>query len=176
MEIRPATASDNEAIREIFNREIEMESTILELRARSVKEQEEWLSQHSGAYSVIVAEQKAASDSADKNKSGNILGFASLSPYRIRDGYKTTAESSVYVHNEHRGKGTGRALLDMLIELGAHSGFHTLIARIVSSNQASARLHEACGFQLVGIEKEVGRKFQKWIDCAVYQKMLGGEF
>ncbi len=169
MEIRTATAADNEAIRQIFNREVETESTVLELRARSEAEQAQWLDRHSGAYAVIVAVQKALSGGEAEEA---IAGFASLSPYRIRDGYKTTAESSVYVHAEHREEGIGRALMDMLIELGAHSGFHTLIARIADNNKASASLHEACGFELIGVEKEVGRKFQKWIDCAIYQKML----
>jgi len=101
-----------------------------------------------------------------------VLGFGSLSYYRDRHAYATTAENSVYVDADHRGGGIGRALLEELVALGAQHGFHTLIARIGSENEASIALHRACGFELVGVEHEIGRKFNRWLDVNVLQRTL----
>lgn len=158
---RDAEPKDNKAILDIFNHEAENETTVFELRARTQEEQQEWFEQHTGVYSVIVLETD-----------NDILGFASLSPYRSRPGYKTTAESSIFIHTNHRGQGIGHELLEALIERARQNGFHTLIARIAKPNEASVKLHEACGFEFIGVEKEVARKFGKWLDCLVFQKML----
>jgi L-amino acid N-acyltransferase len=81
-------------------------------------------------------------------------------------------EDSVYVDAAWRGHGVGRALLDELVSLARTRGFHTVIARTAGDNAASIALHEACGFRLVGVEKEVGRKFGRWLDVAILQRML----
>ena len=103
---------------------------------------------------------------------GTVLGFGSLSPYRDRPSYATTVENSVYVDAGRRGAGVGRALLEELIVLAAQHGFHTMVARIGGDNEASIGLHLACGFELVGVEREVGRKFGRWLDVSVLQRML----
>ena len=105
---------------------------------------------------------------------GTVLGFGSLSTYRDRPSYSTTVENSVYVDEEHRGEGVGRALLDELVRLGTLHGFHSMIARVGGDNAASIALHGACGFVEVGVEREIGRKFNRWLDVAVLQRMLGG--
>ena len=76
---------------------------------------------------------------------------------------------------EHRGEGVGRALLEELVRLGTLHGFHSMIARVGGDNGASIALHRACGFELVGVEREIGRKFNRWLDVAVLQRMLGGD-
>ena len=86
------------------------------------------------------------------------VGFGSLSPFRDRAAYATTVEDSVYVAAAQRGQGVGRVLLDELVAWPRVHGFHTVIARIVGDNEASIALHRACGFELVGVEREVGRK------------------
>jgi phosphinothricin acetyltransferase len=103
-----------------------------------------------------------------------VLGFGSLSSYRDRPSYSTTVENSVYVAEEHRGEGVGRVLLDELVRLGTLHGFHSMVARVGGDNGASIALHRACGFELVGVEREIGRKFNRWLDVAVLQRMLGG--
>jgi phosphinothricin acetyltransferase len=100
------------------------------------------------------------------------MGFAVVSAFRDRAAYATTVEDSVYVHGDHRGQGVGRALLDELLRLTAAHGFHAVIARISSENEASLRLHRACGFELVGTEREVGRKHGRWLDVVELQRML----
>ena len=161
MEIREALSGDSENIRLIFNQEVEGARTVLELVPRSPKDQRLWFKQHSGIYSVLVA-----------SEGGEVLGYASLSPYRTRPGYNTTSESSVFVHQDHRQKGIGAALMEALLETAQANGFHTLIARVAEKNEVSVKLHMELGFELVGVEREVGRKFGKWVDCSVLQKML----
>ncbi|MCY3924271.1 MAG: GNAT family N-acetyltransferase [bacterium] len=161
MEIRLAGRADAEEIAAIYNHEATRERTVFDLRARSAAEQQDWLAERSGAHSVIVA----VSD-------GDVVGFASLSPYRPRPAYNTTVESSVFVRRDHLRRGVGRALLERLAALAAEAGFHSMIARIAGENEASVRLHASCGFELVGVEREVGRKFGRWLDCTVMQRLL----
>ncbi len=85
-----------------------------------------------------------------------VLGFGSLSAFRERSGYSATAENSVYVDRAQRGKGVGKALLAELLVLASAHGFHSVIARIAGHNETSIGLHEAAGFELVGVEREVG--------------------
>ena len=103
---------------------------------------------------------------------GAIVGFGSLSTFRSRPAYATTVEDSVYLLDGHLRRGIGRALLDELVRLAALHGFHSVIARITGENDASIALHAACGFELVGTEREVGRKFGQWLDVVEMQLML----
>ena len=160
MHIRRARLTDAEAIRAIYNRAIGTIATF-DLEPRSLDEQQQWLAQRSGAHAVLVADE-----------GGSLAGFASLSPYRDRPAYRTTVENSVYVDEGHQGKGIGRQLMTELIDTARDHGFHSMIARIVSSNAASIALHRGVGFEMVGIEKQVGRKLGRWLDVAVMQRML----
>jgi phosphinothricin acetyltransferase len=152
--------TDAEAIRGIYNRAIGTIATF-DLEPRSLEEQQQWLALRSGAHIVLVADDR-----------GVLTGFASLSPYRDRPAYRTTVENSVYVDEGHHGRGIGRALMGALIETARDHGFHSMIARIVSSNAASIALHRGLGFEIVGVEREVGRKLGKWLDVVVMQRML----
>ena len=161
MEIRLANRGDAEAVAAIYNHEATRERTTFDLRPRSVAEQQEWLAERSGAHSVIVAVID-----------GVVVGYAALSPYRPRPAYNTSVEVSVFVRRDSLRLGIGRALLERLVDLAAEHGFHAMIARIAGENEASVALHAACGFGLVGVEREVGRKFGRWLDCTVMQRLL----
>ena len=76
------------------------------------------------------------------------------------------------MHEDWRGRGVGRLLLDGLVRLAEAHGFHSMFARIVGGHEASIALHAACGFETAGVEREVGRKFGKWLDVVVMQRML----
>jgi L-amino acid N-acyltransferase len=162
MQVRLAAAGDAEAIREIYNTEVTGSTVTFDLVPRTIEEQRAWLADHAGAHPAIVA---VAGD-------GAVLGFASLSAYKERPAYATTVENSVFVHRDHRGEGVGKALLTELVRLARDHGFHTVIARIVGDNEASIRVHQAVGFQLVGVEREVGRKFGRWLDVVELQLLL----
>ena len=160
--VRLAERGDAEAIRAIYNTEVTTSTSTFDLIPRSLGQQEEWLAARSGAFSAIVA---VDADDA-------VVGFASLSPYKERAAYRTTVEDSVYVDPSRQGEGIGTALLTRLIDIARTSGFHTVMARIEASGAASRALHSRCGFELVGIEREVGRKFNRWLDVAVMQLLL----
>jgi phosphinothricin acetyltransferase len=159
--LRLATLDDAEAIRSIYNLEVLTSTVTFDLEPRSVDDQREWLRARSGAHAVIVAEDDEG-----------LVGFGSLSPYRDRPAYRTTVEDSVYVHREHQGEGVGRAVLAGLVELAADHGFHAVMARVVGGHEASIGLHRALGFEVVGTEREVGRKFGRWLDVVVMQRLL----
>ena len=78
----------------------------------------------------------------------------------------------MYVRRDRNGEGIGRLLLTELLDVAASSGFHSVFARIEASGAASRALHERCGFQLLGIERETGRKFNRWLDVALMQCLL----
>ena len=160
--IRPATLDDAATIRAIYNHEVQRETSTFDLVPRTLQDQRDWLAARSGAFSAIVAVDDA----------GDVVGFASLSPYKERAAYRTTVEDSVYVDRTRSATGIGTALLTHLVEAARSSGFHAVIARIEASSAASRALHAKCGFDLVGIEREVGRKFNRWLDVAVMQAML----
>jgi L-amino acid N-acyltransferase len=161
--IRTAQPTDAAAIAAIYNREVVSSTATFDLVERSIDDQRRWLADRSGAFAAIVAVDVST---------GQVVGFASLSPYKERAAYRTTVEDSVYVARDHGGRGVGRLLMEHLIATARESGFHSIIARIEATGDASRGLHAACGFDLVGVERQVGRKFNRWLDVAVMQLML----
>ena len=124
------------------------------------------MAEHQGTYPVVVAVDDA----------GTVLGFGSLSSYRDRPSYSTTVENSVYVDAGRRGEGVGRALLEELVRLGT-------LARVPLHDRPGRRGQRAprspstrpAGSSWSGVEREIGRKFNRWLDVAVLQRMLGGD-
>jgi L-amino acid N-acyltransferase len=165
MHVRLAEPADAESVRRIYNAEVVGSTATFDLRPRTDEEHAAWMAEHQGTYPVVVA----------VDGGGTVLGFGSLSAYRDRPSYATTVENSVYVDPASRGQGVGRAILDELVRLATLHGFHSMIARVGGDNTASMALHEACGFEQVGVEREIGRKFNRWLDVGVLQRMLGGE-
>lgn len=160
-QIRPAKGTDAEALRTIYNREV-LESTVtLDLVPRTLTEQQQWIKDRSGGLVALVA-----------TIDDTVVGFASLSFYRDRPGYRTSVENSVYVHHDHMRRGVGSTLLGELIDTAQSHGFHSMFARIVGPQPASVALHENHGFSLIGIEREVARKFNQWHDVALMQRLL----
>ena len=166
--------ADAEAIRTIYNVEVLESTNTFDMVPRTRAEQEAWILEHSGVHPAVVAiESPDAGTGGRSSANGEIvLGFGSLSPFRERSGYSGTAENSVYVDRAQRGRGVGRALLAELIELASAHGFHSLIARIAGHNETSIGLHTAAGFELVGVEREVGRKHRQWLDVVELQRLL----
>jgi L-amino acid N-acyltransferase YncA len=164
MRIRLAEANDVEAIRAIYNAEVTTSVVTFDIVPWTLADQLAWLEHHRGAHPAVVA--------TGDGEPGAVLGFGSLSPYRPRPAYATTVEDSVYVGEHARGQGVGRALLEELVRLAADHGFHTVIARTEGGNEPSIALHKACGFEVVGVEREVGRKHGRWLDVIELQLLL----
>ena len=161
MHARLATIDDAEATRAIYNLEVTESTVTFDLVPRTLEEQRSWITARSGAHAVIVAEHE-----------GDVVGFASFSPYRDRPAYSTSVEDSVYVRRDQRGTGVGKMLLTELVEVARSHGFHAMIARIVGGHDASIALHESLGFVMVGTEREIGRKFGRWLDVVEMQLLL----
>lgn len=103
---------------------------------------------------------------------GKIAGYCYAHPWKEKDAYSLTLETTVYVSKEHTGKGIGRILMDELIKSCKEKGFKTLIACITQGNESSFKLHEKLGFEKVSHFKKVGIKFNQWLDVIDYELML----
>ena len=162
VKIRRAEVSDAEGIMRIYNQAVTETTHTFDLVPRSVEQQRDWIAQRQGSLAAIIAE----------SDDGELLGFASFSRYRDRPAYSTTVENSVYVAPGAHRQGVGSALMTELIEVATHHGYHSIVARIADAQEASIQLHSKHGFELVGIERQIGRKFGRWLDVALMQRML----
>lgn len=159
--VRRAQDADLPAIADIYNDVVLSSTTTFDIEPWTPEQQVEWLRQHSHPYAALVA--------ADGNE---VMGFATLSPFRPRAAYRFTAEESVYVRADCQRKGIGFLLLTHLLHLAVRNGFHSVIARITGDNPPSLRLHRRLGFRRVGVEREVGYKFERWVDVVILQRIL----
>ncbi len=101
-----------------------------------------------------------------------VLGFASFGDWRPSTGYLHTVEHSVHVAADQRGRGVGRALMQPLFERAQAMGKHVMIGGIDADNAASIAFHASLGFEKVSHFREVGRKFDRWLDLVQMQKFL----
>ena len=162
--VRPIVDTDADEIRAIYNPEV-LESTVtFDLVPRTLEDQLAWQHERAGAHAVLVA--------VDEGAGGEIVGYASLSAYKTRAAYATTVEDSVYIRRDQQGRGVGTLLLSELLAVATAHGFHAVMARIVGGHDASIALHARLGFEIVGTEREVGRKFGRWLDVVVMQRLL----
>lgn len=162
-EVRHAIESDVAEIARIYNSAIEHTTATFDVEPKTLKDRLDWFHGRTEDYPVIVA-----------TVGGEVAGWAEIKPVGTRKAYRYTVENAIYVDPEHQGKGIGTALLARLIELAIENRFHVILALIVSGNEPSVRLHSRHGFEHEGTEREVGRKFDKWLDILIYEKLLDG--
>lgn len=105
-----------------------------------------------------------------KDSSGTILGWAALSPVSKRPVYRGVAEVSIYIAIDHLGQGIGRKLLSELIKQSEAAGIWTLQAATFPENEASVRLHESLGFQLVGRREKIAQQHGVWRDTVMLER------
>jgi len=160
--LRSYQTEDTQAILDIINYNILNSTALYDYNIRTYEQQkailEEKITKH---FPVIVAETD-----------GKVVGFGMYSEFRFKEAYKYTVEHSVYVENNHHGKGIGKLLLHELIELAKKQKLHTMIAVIDAENQSSVDFHEKFGFKTVGIIKESGYKFDRWLHSVFMQLIL----
>ena len=161
LRIRRAERGDWEAIVKIYNEAILTTTATFDTEPKTVKQRSGWFEAHGERYPILVAILDDC-----------VVGWASLSRWSDRPAYDETAETSFYVKSEHRGHGIGRRLKEAAIEEARRLGFHTLIARVAEGSCESLHLNESCGFVRVGTLREVGRKFGRYLDVHILQKML----
>lgn len=160
--VRPATEADVPAILDIYNYFILNSTATFDVEPQALEEKLRWLRDTSQPYCAFVAENGS-----------DVVGFGSLGPFRSKAAYRHTAENSVYVRPERHGEGIGKLVLSRTVEDAKENGIRAIIARIAGDNPASVALHKRCGFEYVGTEREVGYKFERWIDVVVMQLTLG---
>ncbi len=161
MMIRPALADDLDAITIIYNDAILKTTATFDIEPRTTEQQKVWFNSHDSRYPILVAEINNI-----------VVGWSSVSEFCGRCAYDQTGEVSVYVKEEYRNKGYGRELLKAIVKQAELVKYHTLIARIAEGNKISVALFESEGFFHVGVMKEVGFKFNRWLDVLIMQKIL----
>lgn len=159
---RAATESDLVGIDRIYRHAVEKTTATFDLEPPDLDHWRARLHGESPGDHLIVA--------ADEDD--DPVGYAYSWSYRPRAAYDLSRETSIYLDESVRGQGVGKLLYPALLETMSISGVHTAVALVALPNPASEALHRACGFEEVGRLREVGRKFDQWIDVAWYQRML----
>jgi phosphinothricin acetyltransferase len=162
--IRPARASDLEALTTLYNHYIEHSPATFDIEPLSVAARREWMSHYAetGPHRLLVAE-----------RDGALLGYTTSSPFRPKAAYATTVETTVYVDHAHLGVGVGRALYAGLFAALRGEDVHRALAGITLPNPGSEVLHRSFDFAPVALFDEVGRKFDRYWSVRWFEKALG---
>lgn len=163
MLIRNARESDVPALLEIYNYEVLNGVATLDLNPRTLPEWEHWFREHgTDSHFILVAEID-----------GKPAGYASLSEYRQKEAYRSTAELSVYIGRGYRRQGVASALINAVLERARSLGtLHSIVSVITAGNEASERLHEKFGFTPCGTLHEVGFKMGSYRDIDNFELLI----
>jgi phosphinothricin acetyltransferase len=162
MKIRAALETDLPEILQIYNEAVLTTTATYDYEPRTLASQQAWFADHlQTGYPVFVAD-------GDQG----VAGWSSLSRYHTRYGYRFTAENSIYVAADRRGQGIGKQLMVPLIQSARQMGLRAILAGIDAENQASLRLHTHFGFEPVAHFKQIGYKFDRWLDVIFLELLL----
>jgi len=160
--IRKADWSDLPQLLDIYNDIILHTTAVYDYEPHTFEMREAWFkTKQEQGFPVFVAEE-----------GNNILGFSSIGPFRAWAAYKYSVENSVYVDAAQRDKGIGKLLIPPLIDAAKELKMHTIIAGIDATNESSIKLHTHFGFREVAHFKEVGWKFERWLDLKFLQLII----
>jgi len=159
--IRLARVADLQRINDIYNHYVLNSECTYQEEPSSYQERATWFAAHGSAYPVTVAEQDGA-----------IVAWGSISRFHPRSAYSRTVENSVYVQSDMHRQGIGSAMLIDLLVRAKALGHHTVLALIDTKQTGSIALHKRYGFEQAAHLKEVGFKFNRWLDVVYLQKML----
>jgi L-amino acid N-acyltransferase YncA len=163
--LRPARLDDAAAIAEIYNQGVRGRGATFETEERTPEERSRWLAAHDAQHPCLVA-------TVPGGDSDRVVAWASTGEYRSRDCYRGIAEFSVYVHQDWRGKGVGKALLAALILAAEAAGLWKLVSRIFPENAGSRALCAWAGFREVGIYERHAQLDGVWKDCVIVERLL----
>jgi phosphinothricin acetyltransferase len=162
LEIRPAGNGDLDAMLAIYNDAIINTTAVYDYQPRTADVQRQWFeTKQAQRLPVFVAVDGAT-----------LVGFGSFGPFRPWPAYQYTVENSLYVDSAFRRKGVGTALLASLVTAAQSAGYHTIVAGIDATNEASLALHRKAGFEPVAHFREVGWKFERWLDLVFMERIL----
>jgi len=159
--VRAATKDDLAAINDIYNHYVIHSTTTYDVEPDRPEERARWFEEHGPEHPVVVAE-----------RGGEVIGWGSLSPFRTRFAYRHSAEDSVFVRHDLFRQGIGSAILIDLVARARAIGHHTVIGGIDAEQEASILLHARHGFAEIARFREVGYKFERWLDVVFMQRML----
>ena len=157
--IRNATVADLEAINDIYNFYVLHSTCTYQESPSTMEERKAWFAAHTERHPVTVV----------VDERDTVVGWGALNAFHSRCAYRFTVENSIYVHHEHHRQGIGRALLQDLLERVARLGHHSVLAVISADQLPSVELHRAMGFAEVGRFREIGFKFNQWLDVVYLQ-------
>lgn len=162
MQIRPAELKDALAIAAIYNHAVRETTATFDTEEKTAEDRRQWLAERRREQPVLVAEDEA----------GRVVGWGALSPWSERCSYRATVELSVYVDPQKLRGGIGSALARALLAAAPALGIHVVLSRICTENAASMAMSERLGFTFVGTMHDVGRKFDRWLDVALYELVV----
>ncbi|WP_134768459.1 GNAT family N-acetyltransferase [Nocardioides sp. 1609] len=160
VDVRDATTADLPSIKAIYDVQVRTALSTFDLEPAPLSYWEQRLAPGRTGDHLLVA-----------TLDGEVAGYAYSSTYRPRPAYDRTRETSVYLAEQARGRGVGRALYDVLLDRLVADGIHTVLAVVAVPNPASEALHRACGFERVGLLPEVGHKLGRWVDTALFARV-----
>jgi L-amino acid N-acyltransferase len=160
--VRAASEADVPAIREIYNYEILNGTATFDTEPKTLEDRLAWFRETQRHPHIVLAAEV----------DGETVGWGCLQAFRPRPAYRFTAEDSVYVHQDWRGKRIGTATLRRLVDLARANGFRSVVAVIAEGHPDSEALHARYGFEYVGWLRKVGYKFERWLDVAHMQLTL----
>ncbi len=160
--VRVATEADLPAIREIYNYEILNGTATFDTEPKTLEDRLAWFRETQRDPHVVLAAEV----------DGETVGWGCLQAYRTRPAYRFTTENSVYIHQDWRGRGIGKALLGRLVEIARENGLRNIVAVIAEGHSDSESLHARYGFGHVGRLSKVGYKFEQWLDVVFMQLTL----
>jgi L-amino acid N-acyltransferase YncA len=155
MRIDPLDAEDWPAVRAIYEAGIATGDATFETTA---PDWPAWDAAHLADHRLVARDN------------GRVVGWAALAPVSDRCAYAGVAEDSIYVAPDAQGRGVGRALLAAVVASAEQAGIWTVQTGIFPENQASVRLHEACGFRVVGRRERLGRLHGRWRDVLLLER------
>jgi len=165
MHIRDAEAKDIPAILVLYNQAVRETTAAWTGVEETLNDRLTWFEcRKKNGLPVIVA--------VDAEE--DVAGFASYGPFRTKEGYRFTAEHTVYVDASRHRQGIGRNLMKHLIAIAEAKGIHMLVGGVDGDNSASIALHEALGFEVSGRLPQSGTKFGRWLDLVFVTRVLNG--
>ncbi|WP_437765810.1 N-acetyltransferase family protein [Sorangium sp. So ce281] len=164
--IRLATEADLAAIEEIYAFYVERSTCTFATTVPTPAERRAWLAAHGPQHPATVAVE------GDRAGAGAVVGWGSLSLWNPREAYARSVENSVYVRDGLHRRGLGRRILADLVSRAISLGHRTIIAQIAGDQAASVALHRALGFEDAGLLRDVGHKFDRWLDVILMQRAI----
>ena len=161
--IQSITKNDISACLAIYNYEVINGVATLDLEPRTLEEWHEWYNAHSDEHHPIIV----------GTVNDVVVGYASLSPYRLKDAFKSTVELSIYIHQDYRGQGVATQLMERILEMAKEDTMlHNVVSVITAGNEESTKLHNRFGFTYCGLTPEVGFKHGKYQDTETYALLV----